>query len=200
MSRRRIIFATLAVLLASLVVMWFRLPDVIGYLLEYKLRDAGFSEINIDIESISSTESRINAVHAVHPAVSLRASSIELEYSLSQLLHGEIESISLETLQLVPALPAQRQTMLFVPPALPDNWLASVPFHSAQLEHVTVTLPHAVQGIETIALQVRALRKPEQFQLDASLAARDRPPLYLTVNADHTNTLQVAIQEGTEAT
>ncbi|MGD8742149.1 MAG: YdbH domain-containing protein, partial [Granulosicoccaceae bacterium] len=200
MSRRRIIVATFTVLLAAVLVALFRLPDVVGYILEYKLRDAGFSDVSINIESITPTQSRINAIHMSHPAVRIEASALQLEYSLSQLLHGEIETISLETLQLIPALPAHRQTMLFVPPALPDDWLASVPFHSVQLEHVTVTLPHAVQGIETIALQVRALRKPEQLQLDASLAARDRPPLYLKVNADHTNALRVAIQEGTEAT
>jgi hypothetical protein len=199
MTRSRIAIVSLALLLVAVLLVWSRLPVILGYLLEQQLHDAGFSEVHIDIDTITSTQTRISTIRASHPSARLDASWITIKYSLAQLWRGKIESVSLGALQLTPSFNDIGEPTPVVLPVLPDQWLEAIPFHTAAFELVTVTLPETVQGIDSLAMGANMTHTPGQLEINAHLAAKDRPPLHFTLNADRNNTFVFTAHKQTDS-
>lgn len=197
--RKKYLLGIPALLLLAVGLLLYKIVDVSTFLLERELRAAGFSDIVVEIKSVTNHQSTINTLHARHPAFNLRIDGITLRYTLSQLLSAQIDSIDIAALQLdiheqasrpgsnTPALPA----MLLLP-----HSFRQLPVNHVQISKARLHLPEAIQGVSSLDLKATITRSNSELDAQLSLYTTDRPALLLELIA-HTNDVTITLNDET---
>ena len=95
-------YVFLAILIGCVVAIVLTRTQLLEVTLTTLLRDAGFSNINIDIERVETQHSRLAQIKfsLVNETDTLRVSAedIQLNYSLAQLINGRVDSVNINTI------------------------------------------------------------------------------------------------------
>lgn len=195
--RAKYLLAIPAAILLVVLLLLYRLPDITAFMVERELRTAGFTDVRLDIESISPGQGMISTLRASHPAFTLRADDITLHYSLTDLLNARIDELDIALLKL--SIPEQDG----VPgaaalPVMPKNWLSAVPFRRAHIKRVQLELPE-IAGVTKLDLQATLIRGNHTLDSEIIINTRERPPLHfhLVANDDQSLSLKMRDQAST---
>ncbi|MDT8405420.1 YdbH domain-containing protein [Sulfuriflexus sp.] len=192
-SRGKYLVAIPFLLLLAAGLLLYRLTDVAAFILERELRAAGFTDIVVDIEAITTTRSKLTTLQASLPAFSLQAEAITLHYTLAELLDGRLDEVEIDSLQLGMHKQAETTGGIALPP-LPEHWLAATPFKHARVKQARIDMPETIQGIAHLDLQLDLTHRSGALDAHIQLSAPERPPLLLQLRANDDNNLQLALR------
>lgn len=192
--RAKYLLAIPSVLLLAVLLLLYRLPNVAEFIVERELRAAGFTDIALDIETITSGQGTITTLGASHPAFKLRADNITLHYTLTDLLKTHIDELEIGSLQLTISeqLGEPDDALL---PALPASWLLAVPFRRAHIKQARFELPEMILGLTSIDTQATVTRSNSTLDAQIIINANERLPLFLHLTASDDNTLSLTLSD-----
>ena len=72
-TRAKYLIAIPAIVLLAILLLLYRLADVTAFMVERQLHTAGFTDIVVDIQAITTTQSKITMLRATRPSFSLHA-------------------------------------------------------------------------------------------------------------------------------
>ena len=138
---------TLAVLLVLLAGAYIALPAIINAIAPRVAHTIGLDALYVDVETATYERLVVRSFRATTGRVSAAGEGVRLDYSLNELLDGQLESVRLDTLELTIA----REDPAFAPTEEPaaangsladwPGWFAAVPARTIQVERLALSLP-----------------------------------------------------------
>ncbi len=144
---RRIVYPSILAAMLLLAAAWLSLPGIVERLASSALRQAGFSEVAVGIDSVGIAVARIDSLQMTHRDSGTRVSlrGIDADYRVRDLLRGHLDRLQVARLEVRPgpggAADALRPEVLFELPLA--GWRQVFPMRALEIGQLAVTVDDA---------------------------------------------------------
>ena len=134
----RLLVGTLLFAVAATAVAWLSAPWWLANIARHELENLGFQQVIVDIDDIGLQQSRISRLHLKQQQGGLELDSVNatLSYNIPGLLRQQIDSLSLETIDILlhPTPQVQPESALIL--ASPALLFSQIPIGKVNIDHI----------------------------------------------------------------
>lgn len=201
MTHRQTYLTALAgVVLLATVLVWLNVTTVAAWFITRQLHHLGFTDVSVDIRSITVNRSHVNKLHLTSPTLEINARDINLQFQLSELLHARIDDANIASLNIVFNDHASASAGNIIPVPVQNNLLATLPFRHLAIEQAHITLPENSSGITQIKAKAEINHQQARLTAQASLPDDKQISLVLQLMTTSDNTLRLTAQQAASTT